>query len=133
MKRKKAEENLQIAVSRYIRYQYPDVIFTCECSGIFLPIGQSVQLKKQRSESKLPDMLILEPRGNYAGLMLELKKDGHRLVGGGLPKDAHTIKQLALLKRLSAKGYKAVMVVGFDEARAVIDDYLRKITITINK
>jgi len=55
----KSEENLQIAISSYLKYQYPDVIFTSESSGIRLTIGQATKAKKQRSKHKLPDMIIL--------------------------------------------------------------------------
>ena len=75
----KAEENLSLAVCKYLKLAYPSVIFTAESSGIRVSIGIAVKMKNQRSCNGLPDLMILEPRGNYHGLMIELKKENSRL------------------------------------------------------
>ena len=66
----KKEEQLSKSVSRYLKLQYPDVVFTCDSSGIRLTIGQATVLKAQRSTHKIPDMIILKPNAEYHGLIL---------------------------------------------------------------
>jgi hypothetical protein len=126
-KRSKSEESLQIAISQYLRLQYPDVLFTAESSGIRLTMGQAVKAKKQRCGRGLPDMLILEPRGIFKGLMLELKREGERiwLRDGSLSSDKHIQEQKDIHDLLEVRGYKAEFCIGFASAKAIIDTYMK--------
>jgi len=119
-----SEESIQIAVCRYMSHQYPDVIYTSEGSGIRLTIGQAVKAKKLRSEGGLPDLMIFEPRGQYYGLFLELKKVSPYKKNGELKSDKHLHEQNEILNRLSGKGYYAEFATGIDEAIKIIDLYL---------
>ena len=123
----KREESIQIAVCTYLKLQYPDVIFTCDLSsGMKLTIGQSVKSAKMRSSRGLPDIMILEPRGEgefrYCGLMLELKATGNK--NGTVKASDHTREQQEILNRLEKKGYMARFAIGFSEAQQIIDFYL---------
>lgn len=128
----KLEEKIQIQVSRYLKLQHKDVVFTSESSGVRVPIGTAKKMKMQRSRHKLPDMIILEPKKTlgrtYHGLVLELKKDRDELYTkkGDIRNDAHIQQQLMTLKLLEHKGYMAVFACGFDEAKSIIDAYLRR-------
>jgi hypothetical protein len=121
----KKEEKLQIAVSKYLKLQYPDVIFTAESSGLKLTIGQAVIAKKLRSDRGLPDLMIFEPNKYQKGLFIELKAAGVRLKSGDLPNTEHIREQTALLLRLCDRGYAASFACGFDEAKEIIDEYLK--------
>ena len=130
------ETSLQIAISEYIKLRYKDVVFTAESSGVRVSIGTAKKMKRQRSNHKQPDMIILEPRGDYHGLIIELKKAGIRLKDGSMPNDKHTNAQKVTLDLLRSKGYYTTFAVGFDEARKIIDDYMlynMKITSQDNK
>lgn len=123
-----SEKELQKAVSKYLKLQYPKVIFTSESSGIKLTMGQAKAIKAMRSpERGLPDMIILEPKGEYRGLMIELKAESNSPFkkDGTLKKDEHIKEQQKCLAELTKRGYKAVFAVGIDEAIATIDDYMR--------
>lgn len=121
----KKEESLQVAISKYLKLQYPNVIFTSESSGIKLTIGQALKTKKQRSKHKLPDMIILEPKlPNAAGLIFELKSKSPYLKNGELSKDQHIQAQAQTLYQLVQKGYVAMFVWEFEQAKQVIDNYL---------
>lgn len=126
-KRKNREQSIQIALSLYIRIQYPDVIFTSESSGVRVSIGAAVRMKAQRSAGKLPDFIMLEPRMDYHGLILELKSEGSGLYlkDGSLSKDKHVQEQNKMLQRLAAKGYVAVFAQGFDIAKIIVDNYMK--------
>lgn len=61
----------------------------------------------------------------YAGLMIELKKDGTRLKKkNGDWASEHIAEQAEVLAELDKRGYMAVFAVGFDEAKKIIDEYL---------
>ena len=70
--------------------------------------------------------MIFEPRKNYYGLFLEIKKEGTKVYkkDGDLRSDTHLAQQEEILHQLKQKGYFAEFIVGFDQAKAVIDYYL---------
>lgn len=120
------EENLQIVVCNYIRAQYPKVLFNSDLSGIKLTMGQAVKAKKLRSSKGFPDLVIYEPRGNYHALFLELKREGEKILNkkGDLKTD-HLKEQDEVISKLCVKGYLACFAIGFDEAKRIIDMYLK--------
>lgn len=133
-KNARKEENMQVAFSSYIKLQYPDVIFTAESSGIRVTMGIAVKMKKQRCAGKLPDFLCLEPRGEFHGLILELKhadnspfkKDGSLKSDIDKKTGLCSIKEQArMLDRLKKKGYCTQFVVGLTEAKDVFDWYMK--------
>jgi len=77
--------------------------------------AEAARLKAQGVRPGYPDLLLDVPRGAYHGLRIELKA-----IGGKLSDD-----QKKWLKQLQARGFHAVMCVGYDEAVAVIEKYLR--------
>ncbi len=122
---KKKEESLQLAVSKYLKLKYPDVVFTSESSGIRLTIGQAIKAKAMRSSDKLPDMIILEPSQGYSGMALELKKEGETVFKkDGNPVAGRVAEQYKTLQKLSKKGYFATFGIGIDNAINLIDSYL---------
>jgi hypothetical protein len=122
----KKEESLQLAVCNYLRYQYPDVIFTCDLSsGMKLSIGQAVKAQKMRSSKGMPDLMIFEPRGEYHGLFIELKTVSPYLKNGNIKTNQHLIEQNAIKCRLISKGYYATFGIGFDECEKIIDNYFK--------
>ena len=120
------EENLQIAVCNYLRAQYPKVLFNSDLSGIKLTMGQAVKAKKLRSSKGFPDLVIYEPRGNYHALFLELKREGEKITNKkGELKTDHLREQEEIIQKLNLKGYLACFAIGFDEAKRIIDLYLK--------
>lgn len=132
------ELELQAQVADYLRLQYPDVIFHSDFgSGIKLTMGQAIKQKRLNGGRRSwPDMFIAKVStitaedGNkyrYAGLFIELKKDGTRIFkkNGELVADEHIREQYEMLSRLYKEGYMAEFAVGFDEAKKIIDRYLR--------
>ena len=122
----KKEEQLSKAVSKYLKIQYPDVVFTCDASGVRLTMGQATALKAQRSVHKIPDMIILKPNAEYHGLILELKSEDSSpyLKDGSLSKGQHIQEQNQTLTTLLNIGYYAVFAVGFENKKKIIDDYM---------
>jgi hypothetical protein len=123
---RKQEERLQSAIARYIRVQYPNVVFTSESSGIRVPMGLAVQMKAQRSKHKLPDLIILETNEKFSGLMIELKNDRQAIYkkDGTFRKSEHVEAQRDTLRLLKSQGYMAVFGCGFEETKNIIDYYM---------
>lgn len=132
-KPQKKETRIQLKVAEFIKLKYPHTFFTSESSGIRVPMGLAVQMKKQRSKHKLPDMIILKPTTRYHGLMLELKTEDNTPFkkDGSLKSkvDKSTgideiFEQASSLDSLTALGYYATYAVGMDEALKIIEDYM---------
>ena len=131
------ESELQTMVADYLRMQYPFVLFHSDFgSGVKLTMGQAIKQKRQNGGHRAwPDMFIAEPIEvdpgelswrRYAGLFLELKKEGTRLrKRNGEWANEHIAEQEVILERLRFRGYEARFAVGFDEAKEIIDHYLR--------
>ena len=61
----------------------------------------------------------------FAGLFLEIKRDGTRLKKkNGEWSTTHIKEQANVLHRLRKRGYAAEFAIGFDEAKKLIDEYL---------
>ena len=123
------ELELQAQVADYIRLQYPTVIFHSDYgSGIKLTMGQAIKQKRLNGGRRSwPDMFLAEPKGKYSGLFIELKKEGVRVYkkDGTLVSDGHIREQYDMLEQLRRRGYAANFACGFDEAKALIDRYMR--------
>jgi len=87
---------------------------------------QAKLLKKMRSSAGLPDIMVFEPRRNYYGLFMEVKREDFAVYkkDGGLVSNTHIEEQEEILHRLNQRGYLASFVRGFDDAKALIDYYL---------
>lgn len=124
--KKVTEKATHKALCGYIKYQYPDVVFTSDSSGLRLTMGLRMEIKAMRSCHTIPDLLILEPRGSFAGLALEIKKDkgGAILKDGSISTGKHIQDQHQTLLHLEKKGYKACFGQGFDHCKSIIDEYM---------
>jgi len=118
-----SEKTLHTAVTKYLKLQYPKVVFMSEASGLRASIGVARQLKAQRSRHRLPDLVILEPRGGFHGLIIELKVDTPYKRDGSVKK-GRLQEQYKTLKALEDKGYRTAFGVGFDHTKTIIDSYM---------
>ena len=119
------EEKLHIAVCDYLKLQYPNIIFLSEASGVRVSMGLASKLKKMRSAHTHLDLYVLEPKGRYCGLILELKVESVYKKDGGLYSNQHLRDQRDTIEKLNKKGYKADFACSFDEAKKMIDSYLK--------
>jgi hypothetical protein len=127
---KHLEYDLQVAVCRYLSYQYPDVEYMSDTiANLKLTQTQASRNKKiQKNGFKCPDILILEPKNNFCGLFIELKLETPFKKDGSIKASAndHLKGQLETIEKLNAKGYKAFFSWGFDMTKEIIDNYLNQ-------
>lgn len=120
----RSEFDLQIAVTKYLKYQYPNILFRSDLGGIRLTQGLATKAKKIQHSTGFPDLFIYYPSKGYNGLAIELKTKEVLKKDGTLKKSEHLAQQQKVLDYLNEKKYYASFAVGFDEARTIIDDYL---------
>lgn len=114
------ERDIQIRVVSWFRNKYPDEILTT--SPTFKIGGLSTRqriiqwrfMKLMGYLPGTPDILIFCPRGEYKGLLIELKSDK-----GKIDKE-----QDALHERFKSKGYFAGTCIGYDDAVKTIETYM---------
>lgn len=130
------EHQVQLMLCKYLRAQYPKVIFASDyAAGIKLNKFQAAMQKMFKSSRGYPDIFIALPRqrgvegagGMWCGLYLELKKPGARvwLKDGTLSTDKHIQEQAEMLQQLIKLGYCANFAVGFEQAKRIIDWYVK--------
>lgn len=121
------EDDLQIATADYLRKHYPDVPFDGNSKNVKLEVWQGAQMKRMGKAKSWPDMFIARARHGYHGLYLELKREGEsvrRKDNGELLKNEHLQAQAEMHEKLRAEGYWCDFVIGFGEAKRVLDWYL---------
>lgn len=121
-----SEYYTHLSVCQHIVSKYPDVIFTSDGSGVKLPIGLAKKIKDLKSCTGIPDLLILEPKNGFSGLLIEIKADGRKIFkkNGELLSDKHLEQQFKILKALDNKGYCTAFGEGIEETIRIIDDYM---------
>lgn len=115
------------ALCKYIKYQYPKVVFLSDASGLFKsnPITQSMW-KILKSSRGIPDLILLEPMKGFHGMALELKKTNSTITKkDGSWKSDHIKEQFNCLQQLRNKGYFATWGLGLMDAKKKVDDYLK--------
>ena len=123
---KRDEERLHMAICRYLMYQYPNTYFMSDASGIRLPMGLAVKFKKMHSTDAQLDLVILEPKGGFSGLILEIKKseDEIKLKNGGYRKNKHLQDQLKTKSLLQEKGYSVRFVWNLEMVKIILNNYM---------
>jgi len=78
--------------------------------------SEGVKFKRSGVSPGVPDIVVPYPRSSYHGLYIELK----RKEGGVVSQ-----YQADWLTFLRGQGYRADIARGFDEAKAIVEQYLR--------
>lgn len=112
-KNKSPEFEEQCKVARYLREK--DYLHTCSLAGLQLPMGSLLKAKRAGYTKGTPDVLVLERRGIYGGLFIEMKPEK----SGRVSDD-----QLAWGAKAWKRGYKAIVCHGAAEAIRAIETYM---------
>ena len=123
----KLEEILQIAVADYLRLQYPKALWWHTANERKAKVQYNAKLKRMGVKRGVVDILIFEDyykahicgAGNsyeqYKGFAIELK----------IPPNKPTPSQYEVMALLEMRGWKTAVCYNFDEAKEVIDGYLK--------
>lgn len=127
-KRLQPEFILQTELCEFLEWQYPEVLFLSDTvDKLKLTFPQQGRNKKiQKKHFKCPDLLILEPRGRYCGLFIELKVETPFKINGELKKSEHLEGQQRAIDQLEKKGYYACFSWGFERTVKLIRLYMAK-------
>ena len=108
---------------------YPDALFNGAQILASIPLrnkGFAKRAKEAGNTKGWPDLWISEPRNGFSGLFIELKSETARVYRkDGAPASEHIALQVQTIKELKARGYEAVLCVGYEAAKQAIDDYFR--------
>jgi hypothetical protein len=122
------EYHLQKQICQWLSIQYPKVLFLSDTvASVKLTIPQQVRNKAiQKHGFKCPDLIIFEPRNEWHGLMIELKKETPYKKNGVIKasQDGHLEKQEQTLIGLVGKGYYTSFAWSFEMAKEIITNYL---------
>ena len=110
-----SEDQLQKQVATYLTLKHPHVLWFHAPNGGSRNLFEAVKLKAMGVKPGVPDIMILSRKLGYYGLSIELK------VGKNKPSDF----QKEWLHNLDIIGWKTAVCYTFDEARSIIDDYLK--------
>lgn len=135
------EYQLCKAIATYLKYQYPKIIYHFDYAGLGLSKAQAGKMKAIQGERGFCDLQICKSRSEikqiqmcrsyslkYCGLFIEIKADGENIFkkDGITPKSEHIAEQLKMIDRLNKEGYYAILCIGFDEVKKVLDWYLNE-------
>lgn len=82
---------------------------------------QGAIMKKMGLTSGLPDLMLLEARGGFFGLFIEMKRN--RRYRKSEMRTPTWIKQEQILQKLNKEGYKAVRVFGWEDGANILKSY----------
>lgn len=106
------EDHLHIQVCYYLRTQYPKAIFHHSPNEGKRGYVQKIKIKEMGVKAGFPDLIVIFEGRN---LGLELKTE----------KGIETKFQTEWIKVLSGNGWMAAVAWGFDEAKQIIDQFIK--------
>ena len=116
----------QEMLCNYIDVNYPEILPISTLNGFKLPMGLAMKAARINKKRGIPDLIILEPKGDYHGLIIELKRTGEKIYkqNGELYENDHLKEQDKILEHLRSRMYYAQFCIGFEEARDVLNKYM---------
>lgn len=110
------ESDIQEFVVNYLRISYPKALYCASAGGMRTSMRQAIKMKRTGYVKGVPDLQIFEPRGEYHGLLLEIKTK----------KGVASPEQKEWIELLNKRGYKAIICKGTDECMKAIDNYFNE-------
>ena len=109
-----SESNQQEIVIKYLRLAYPDALYCASAGGMWTSDSQRIKMARTGYVKGFPDLFIYEPRREFHGLAIEMKK----VKGSKIEPE-----QVQWQEQLRNRGYASYICKGKDEAIKVIDEY----------
>lgn len=124
---RKAEFLLRRKICLWLKEVWYNLLFIVDyAADMPLPVYIADQIKQQSCNDKMVDLLILEPRGGYFGLYIEIKtiKGNVFLKDGSLSQEKHTQAQYDTVKRFCDMGYLSLFGVGENMIKSIVNHYM---------
>lgn len=112
---KNLESKLQIFCVKLFRLKYPKLILFAIPNGGQRNLITASILKAEGTTSGVPDLFLAYPKGNFAGLFIEMKSE----------KGVVQPSQKEMMQKLSDAGYKCVICRTVDDFTNEIENYLK--------
>ncbi len=109
-----SEANQQEIVIKYLRLAYPHALYCASAGGMRTSYLQAIKMKRTGYVKGFPDLFIYEPRGDFHGLAIEMKK----VKGSKIEPE-----QIEWQYKLRNRGYCSYICKGSEDAIKVIDEY----------
>jgi hypothetical protein len=109
-----SESNQQEIVIKYLRLAYPDALYCASAGGMWTSDSQRIKMARTGYVKGFPDLFIYEPRAEFHGLAIEMKK----VKGSKIEPE-----QVQWQEQLRNRGYASYICKGKDEAIKIIDEY----------
>jgi hypothetical protein len=117
----------QLAFCKWLKIQYPEVRFRSDIqsAGKLTPAMQNIKSIIDPFRG-FPDITIYLKRGNFCGLMIEMKRinSGLYLKDGSLSNDKHVQEQGKMHEFLRGNGWKVEFAEGMEAAISLFQNYL---------
>jgi hypothetical protein len=110
----KPETRLQIDIVEWLRFKFPNLLFTSTQAGDRRSALGAIMMKRMGYCNGTPDLLIFRAAKGWNGLMIELKT--------GTGKVSQSQKDFA--QKAENAGYKYIVAYGIDQAKDQIGGYL---------
>ena len=119
-----SEHDEQVAVVSWFKLQYPQHHLIANANGAWIA-GEGKRkyalINKYKKEGMTPgvsDLFLCVARGGYHGLWIEMKDKGKTFA-------SVSIEQRSWMLHMNLAGYLAKWAAGFEEAKVILEDYLR--------
>jgi len=112
----KMDQQQQEIVIKYLRLAYPDALYCASAGGMRTSYLQAIKMKRTGYVKGFPDLFIYEPRGEFHGLAIEMKKEK-----GGTASP----EQKRWQEQLRNREYCSYICKGSEEAIKQIDEYFQ--------
>lgn len=110
----KNEYAIQSAFVRYLELMHPDFLYTIAPAGFIMSAGMAMKMVRMGYRKGTPDLLILEPREPWHGLLIEFKD----------PKGTVSQAQTDFLAAAMARRYCTGVCRSVNEAIELLNAYL---------
>ena len=130
-KKRPTEDQEQRKLCKWIKANYPNVLYTIDLGGMALTKRQRI-VHNTRCKRGHPDMMFQEwYKDKYCGLAIEFKRTGEYItyqigpkVGQFKNDNGHLMEQLNYIVSLKDREWLAGFVIGLEDAKKVIASYM---------
>ena len=116
-KRPRLEHTEQAIFVSRVNVFYPGTLIFAVSNGGKRGKREASRLKDEGVLAGVSDLVLLEARGGFHGMVIEMK----RSVGGRVSKE-----QISFLDRARANGYLSIVAVGAEEAWVEFESYMSR-------